>query len=233
MGRTSVWRLALTSLTAAALVSLAAPALAHHKPDHQGGPSNASQAGGTVVTEDNDIDGFPNTPDPAGDTDNQHPSGKDRSSESGGSGNQGKSGSDPDGNTNGGADKPGGTGGVDQLDQDGNNGCGNDDDFEDDNEGHCSGAPVPPTTDKPPTKPTPPGKVDDDDVTHPKPERTIPDEVLGLTPDGGLPEVAVAAPAADRPSTLPMTGSSVATVLLAGLGLIVLGSSMVMVRRKA
>ncbi len=41
--------------------------------------------------------------------------------------------------SNGGADKPGGSGGIDQTDQDGNNGCGNDADFEDDNNGNCGG----------------------------------------------------------------------------------------------
>lgn len=67
---------------------------------------------------------------------NDHPSGKDRSVEPGGSGTQGKAVSDPDGMTNGGADKPGQVGGFD-TDKDGNNGCGNDDDFEDDNNGWC------------------------------------------------------------------------------------------------
>ncbi len=70
-------------------------------------------------------------------TPNDHPSGKDRSEEPGGK-TQGKSTSDPDGMTNGGADKPGGSGGFD-ADKDGNNGCGNDDDFEDDNNGNCGG----------------------------------------------------------------------------------------------
>ncbi len=67
----------------------------------------------------------------------RHPSGKDRTVEKGGSGTQGKSTSDPDGASNGGADKPGGSGGVYSGDQDGNNGCGNDQDFEDDNNGNC------------------------------------------------------------------------------------------------
>ena len=73
----------------------------------------------------------------ADDGDNRHPSGKDRSVEAGGSGTQGRSTSDPDGDANGGPDKPGGAGGIDRDDQDGNNGCGNDDDFEDDNNGNC------------------------------------------------------------------------------------------------
>jgi hypothetical protein len=97
------------------------------------------------VTEDTDSDGVPNTPDPLGDTDNRHPSGNDKHAEAGGSGNQGKAASEPDANGHGperdagGLDQPGGPGGLDVLDQDGNNGCGNDDDFEDDNEGRCLG----------------------------------------------------------------------------------------------
>jgi hypothetical protein len=51
---------------------------------------------------------------------------------------QGKSHSDPDGMSNGGADKPGCPGGFD-ADKDGNNGCGNDADREDDNNGNCGG----------------------------------------------------------------------------------------------
>ncbi|OGY26917.1 MAG: hypothetical protein A2Z42_00805 [Candidatus Woykebacteria bacterium RBG_19FT_COMBO_43_10] len=80
--------------------------------------------------------------------DNLHPSGKDRSIEHGRSGTQGKSDSDPDENgkgpdrSNGGLDKQlHGSGGVDREDQDNNNGCGNDDDFEDDNEGWCGQKP--------------------------------------------------------------------------------------------
>jgi hypothetical protein len=49
---------------------------------------------------------------------------------------QGRSLSDPDGDSNGGADKPGCGGGFD-ADKDGNNGCGNDADREDDNNGNC------------------------------------------------------------------------------------------------
>lgn len=47
----------------------------------------------------------------------------------------GKNESDPDGDANGGADKPGGQGGEDKTDQDCNNGSGNDSDHEDDNNG--------------------------------------------------------------------------------------------------
>ena len=80
-------------------------------------------------------------------TGNNHPSGKDRSSEDDGSGSQGSSGSDPDGDENGGADKPGEDGGANTGDQDGNNGSGNDTDFEDDNRGpDRDGTPTPGST---------------------------------------------------------------------------------------
>jgi hypothetical protein len=134
-----MWRRA-TILAALAAFTLwgSATAWAHHKPDHAGGPPASSQ-----VTEDNDSDGVPNAPDPQGDSDNRHPSGNDKHEEGGQSGNQGSSSSEPDGDGHGperdegGLDKPDGPGGLDVLDQDGNNGCGNDDDFEDDNEGWC------------------------------------------------------------------------------------------------
>lgn len=100
----------------------------------RGGDGGGSTDG---VTEDNDSDGVPNNVPDGGD--NRHPSGRDRSVENGNSGDQGNSPADPDGMTNGGEDKPGGTGGIDKADQDGNNGCGNDDDFEDDNNGRCLG----------------------------------------------------------------------------------------------
>lgn len=54
---------------------------------------------------------------------------------------QGNSSSDPDGMSNGGADKPGCPGGFD-ADKDGNNGCGNDADREDDNNGNCGRKPA-------------------------------------------------------------------------------------------
>jgi hypothetical protein len=112
--------------------------------DHDG---DADASAATTYTEDNDTNdgGTPNNV--ADDGDNAHPSGRDRSVERGGSGNQGRSESDPDDDgrgpdrSNGGPDKPNGSGGVDAADQDGNNGCGNDDDFEDDNEGWCGHKP--------------------------------------------------------------------------------------------
>jgi len=110
------------------------------------GLSLLSGAAYGAPTEDTDANdgGTPNNVVDGGD--NRHPSGKDRSVEHGRSGNQGKAASDPDDDgrgperTNRGADKADGPGGDDLADQDGNNGCGNDDDFEDDNEGRCSQA---------------------------------------------------------------------------------------------
>ncbi|MDP9068362.1 MAG: hypothetical protein M3N53_08480 [Actinomycetota bacterium] len=98
----------------------------------------------TSYTEDNDTNDGGTANNVEDDGDNEHPSGKDRSVESGGSGTQGKAESNPD-DSNGpmryegvqGDDKPNGPGGTDLADQDGNNGCGNDDDFDDDNNGWC------------------------------------------------------------------------------------------------
>ncbi|MEA2499019.1 MAG: hypothetical protein QOH26_1424 [Actinomycetota bacterium] len=149
--RTSVAGAAIAALMAL-LVAFSAPALAARPSDH-GKKAHSSKSGhtqkekgstrGTGVTEDNDTndEGTPNNVSDEGD--NRHPSGKDRSVENGGSGNQGNSLSAPDENGHGperdfgGTDKPDGPGGMDLADQDGNNGCGNDDDFEDDNEGWC------------------------------------------------------------------------------------------------
>ena len=101
--------------------------------DGQNGGSDSSRGNnngngaGTASDQDECAD------DGSGDGGGLHPSGKSRDEENGNSGDQGKSGSDPDGDHNGGDDKAGGTGGQDTGDQDGNNGGGNDDDFEDDN----------------------------------------------------------------------------------------------------
>jgi hypothetical protein len=70
-----------------------------------------------------------------------HPSGKERNDEKGGSFPQGRSSSNPDG---GGVDKPfaadgKAAGSQGRNDFDGNNGCGNDNDFADDNNGNCGG----------------------------------------------------------------------------------------------
>ncbi|MBW3657199.1 MAG: hypothetical protein KY457_01070, partial [Actinobacteria bacterium] len=111
----------------------------------QSGDAASGAQDGDGFTEDNDTNDGDTRNNVADDGDNAHPSGKDRSVEHGRSGNQGKAQSDPDDDgrgpdrSNGGADQADGPGGVDKADQDGNNGCGNDDDFEDDNEGLCGG----------------------------------------------------------------------------------------------
>ena len=147
---------ALSATSLIVLLGLGGSAYAGEK--GQGDEHRNAQAGAgktelpTEVADDDDSQ----VPDPKGDTDNAHPSGNDRHEDKG---TQGLSTSDPDDDgrgpdrTNGGPDKPfattDGSGGVDRADQDGNNGCGNDDDFEDDNEGWCgkpaeAGPPPPP-----------------------------------------------------------------------------------------
>ena len=169
--RTSSTRLrfgAALAVTTLGLFSLGGSAFAGEKGQGDSHRNERAAAGKTEVPTEVADDDDSVTPDPDGDADNAHPSGKDRHEDKG---TQGKSTSDPDDNGSGperhgdnpGADKPfsgtDGTGGVDQGDQDGNNGCGNDDDFEDDNEGLCgSKRPVKPA---PPV--TPPGDVDVDD----------------------------------------------------------------------
>ena len=127
----------VTVLTAmfALLLFVAVPALAHHRDEHtRGAVAEGAQEGDEAetgsATEDDD--------------DNAHPSGNDRETNDGPDDDvQGRSASEPDDNGSGperdhnGTDKTGGPGGADLEDQDGNNGCGNDDDFEDDNEGWC------------------------------------------------------------------------------------------------
>ncbi len=199
--------LGLFAALLALLLALWAPAaLAHHKDGHtQGGGKPSSESGSgdhdggadsdpnTSYNEDIDGDGVDNDEDTKP---SSHPSGKDRYEEPGGSGNQGKSESDPDDDGRGpercepvssrnsgdgtcGADKPNGTGGEDIYDQDGNNGCGNDQDFDDDNEGWC-GKPDRVKGDREDKKPT---DVCDADLTMPgiqKCETPDEDEVGGI-----------------------------------------------------
>jgi hypothetical protein len=169
---------ALSAISAVALSTtfLAAPAYAGN--GHGNGNGHGAEHGNphdssSTYTEDNDTNdgGTPNNV--ADDGDNAHPSGRDRSVEHGNSGNQGNAQSDPDDDgrgpdrSNGGADKPNGPGGVDRADQDGNNGCGNDDDFEDDNEGWCGHHPHPSHESKPhattTTSTAPPAHCADDE----------------------------------------------------------------------
>lgn len=192
----------------ASVILVPVAASAHHKDDHLTGKGQSSSSSSTVPVptagtgdHDGDADLDPVTTiedsheEEVGVDDNQHPSGKDRSAEHGGSGNQGKSESAPDDNVGpmrnecgaspasdprgGCTDKPGGSGGMDLADQDGNNGCGNDDDFDDDNNGHCGGkakgSPPPAVTPTPP-----PGKPE----TPPNKPETPPTNPPGAKPEG-------------------------------------------------
>ncbi|MGH2811304.1 MAG: hypothetical protein ACRDI1_01145 [Actinomycetota bacterium] len=108
------------------------------------------------------------------------------------------------------ADKPGGSGGFD-ADKDWNDGCGNDTDFEDDNNGRCGGrkADQPPPPPPPPPHPPPPG---DGGVGGPRPA-----QVLGRP---------IPAPPAAPAGQLPATGVDFTSLLLSGLGLMALGRKM-------
>jgi hypothetical protein len=147
---------------------------------------------------------------------NDHPSGKDRTVEAGGSGTQGKSTSDPDLMTNGGADKPGMDGGFDE-DKDGNNGCGNDDDFEDDNNGWCGGKP------RVAGGQTPVIPVVNPTVLGETFERPAVVRASTVT----APAVVAAATAAAAPAALARTGAQAAALTLLALNLIALGFAMV------
>jgi hypothetical protein len=234
------------TVVAAALFALGGPGLAaaHHKSDPAGGPPTSEA---TVVTEDADNDGTPNAPDPLGDADNRHPSGKDKHEESGGSGNQGNAASEPDANGNGperdagGLDQPGGPGGMDVLDQDGNNGCGNDDDFEDDNEGWCGkpseagpGVVTPPEVEETVTPPavSPPGAG--------TVSGEVAGEVLGEVlegesspPAGVLGEVEAAGVAgAGAVGSLAFTGAEVWPLATIALGLAMAGAALITMGRR-
>ncbi len=229
MERRSIRAIALAIV---ALFVLAAPALADHdkgKSSQSHGKSSAegtpgSEAGTNGQKAESSDDGEK----PFDEEPNDHPSGNDKSEEPGGSGTQGKSSSDPDGMANGGADKPDEVladgqvqGGFDD-DHDGNNGCGNDDDFEDDNNGWCGKPEEAEAT-------TEPVEVQGTRVADEPAVETEPvDDVLGIRLDRTAPRAEVAAGRdAIRPSTnaavLPFTGLALLPLLAAGLGLISLG----------
>lgn len=234
------------------LLVIAAPSWAHHKGGHSNGGGKSGNKGKTAEsgwTEDNDTNdnGTPNNlPD---DGDNAHPSGKDKSVEHGKSGNQGNSTSDPDDDghgpdrSNGGPDKPNGSGGVDLADQDGNNGCGNDDDFEDDNEGWCGKpkAKVKPKAkmkSEPKDEDNPPDDVPVSNEDNPGDDDVAPDEpaVLGSTlsrgpgldasADATIERVlarAATAPETEDEGVLPFTGAGVIGFVIAGAALVLAG----------
>lgn len=150
MRRTAISGLAVAFTIGLGIAPAAAAAADHAGPSRGASEDHRAQRDAQVApTEDTDSNdgGTPNGVVDSGD--DQHPSGRDRSVEPGGSGNQGNTSADPDDDgrgpdrSNGGTDVPDGVGGFDKADQDRNNGCGNDDDFEDDNEGWCGHHPRP------------------------------------------------------------------------------------------
>ncbi|MDQ3914917.1 MAG: hypothetical protein M3323_06230 [Actinomycetota bacterium] len=246
-------------------------ASAHHKDGHDAGKARASTSTPVATAGTGDHDGDADL-DPVttiedsheaevGVNDNQHPSGKDRSEEPGGSGNQGKSESAPDDNVGpmrnecgesptsdprgGCTDKPGGSGGMDLQDQDGNNGCGNDDDFDDDNNGHCGGKvkgapPVQPTP--PPTTPpgNPPGKPGNPPGPSAKPPivKPVPPDNPGDVPQVKRRRIVNEEPPVridDRQPTpvaaqLPFTGAAeTLPFVMFGFALLLLGGGMVQI----
>jgi hypothetical protein len=155
-----------------------------------------------------------------------HPSGNDRSVEPGNSGTQGKSESDPDKVANQGRDKPEDVGGFDS-DKDGNNGCGNDDDFEDDNNGNCRGRVQSSTT-----------PVTTTETTPTKTETTLTTPALQSTTSATSPSVlgvtltreplpAVAGATAVRSGALAATGFPTTTLVGFAFLLITLGALLV------
>jgi hypothetical protein len=255
MARRSTIVAALAALLALGLMVAAPVALAHHREDHDNGRASASDGGSdhdgdadndpAVTSEDNDADGVSN----AGDTnESHHPSGKDKFLENGKSGNQGKSESDPDDNVGPmrreeppcdndprGADKctdkPGGSGGHDTLDQDGNNGCGNDQDFDDDNNGWCGKpavveAPPPP----PPCCEVPPEEGGNVPPPTIAPEVTEGPEVLGARIQKRQPG-AVAMTRQARGGVLPFTGAGLAGFVVIALGMIASGGAILRMKR--
>lgn len=198
----------------ALLLAAPVPALASHQPNHTGTPGGAA-----TITENNDSDGVLNNISDEGD--NLHPSGKDRSVEPGGSGDQGRSASTPDQDgrgperDNGGTDKPDGPGGADIFDQDRNNGCGNDDDFDDDNEGWC-GKP------KDRVKPEENGKPEDQEKPGDRGKSGEQDEIppLGIVAGQGggqqVPPPGGSVPVIGQPGT-PPTGQVLGEVVVQGV----------------
>ncbi|MDQ3943943.1 MAG: hypothetical protein M3357_02065 [Actinomycetota bacterium] len=162
-------------------------------------PSSDEPVEFTCTTDDSDATTAA-AADTADDDGEGRPSGREAKGddEPAGPGTQGRSNSDPDGMENGGADKPGCPREGDwaeDTDNDGNNGCGNDDDREDDNNGNCGknreadDGEVAPfgVPDEPAEDPAPAGDPDPVDdpapvVKAPKPADEDPDPVVDEPP---------------------------------------------------
>jgi hypothetical protein len=119
---------------------------------------------------------------------------------------QGNAPSNPDADGNGGLDKPGQTGGFD-ADRDGNNGCGNDSDREDDNNGWCG---------KKPESPPPGGGTGGTggSTGGGKPSTVLPKRIVAL------PE------RREAPAALPTTGTDVSDFLWGGWSLVLAGTAL-------
>lgn len=170
---------------------------------------------------------------------------------------QGRSLSDPDGDTNGGADKPGCTRESPwdaDTDNDGNNGCGNDADREDDNNGNCGGE----NTQGPENEPGD-EQDDGDDVTDNTEtggdvtvqgtgleseaevaNTTTADTAAVTAADGTTPAAQATTPEPETkvlgvtltaPDTLPRTGAGIGGLALLG-GLLVGGGRLTVLARK-
>jgi len=210
----------------ALLAFMMGPAMAHHKDGHEQGRGN-DEASQQEIPDDDD--------------DNAHPSGKDRETNNGPEDDtQGHSESNPDNDGHGPernscegsgvdecADKAGGDGGVDTDDQDGNNGCGNDDDFEDDKEGWCGKPETSVDTEEVPDIGAGGGGAEIGGIVLQRfpsmPSAELPTQVLGVT----LNQAQLAAGAqveAAQAGVLPFTGGPIAGVILLGLGLIIGGA---------
>ncbi len=171
---------------------------------------------------------------------------------------QGRSFSDPDGDENGGADKPGCvrvTTWDEDNDNDGNNGCGNDADREDDNNGNCGGENAQGPADEPGDE-----QDDGDDVTGNTgtDEGDVSVQGAGLEPEAEVantttadtaavtaaddttpaaqtttpePETKVLGVTLTAPDTLPRTGAGIGGLALLG-GLLVGGGRLTVLARK-
>lgn len=116
---------------------------------------------------------------------------------------------------------------MDLLDQDGNNGCGNDDDFEDDNNGNCGGKADHEQAEVLTAEATQSG-------SGRRVERRGSGEVMASVIERSPGAVQAAAPATAPGAAggiLPLTGASLATFVLAGLVLIGTGTALVLRQR--
>lgn len=136
--------------------------------------------------------------------------------------------------TTGAADKPGGSGGFDE-DKDWNNGCGNDMDREDDNNGHCGKPKLAPTN---PPPPPPPGGTEGPGGSDVGGQQGG-TQVLGESFTRDPVTVKVASAGGPKPtavlgaqfSRLPRTGQSSPQLLLIGLAMIGAGAAFLMKRK--